>query len=369
MEFFDRLTLDAPRRTGDGYLVASVKVARTGIQTYTGREADPENKHGMRDKAIVRVYRPEDEVFHVDSLRSYAHRPVTNDHPTEAVTAENWKDHSVGQTDGDVMRDGQFVRVSMVVMDAAAIRAVEAGKNQLSQGYTCDLAWEAGQTKDGLEYDAVQRNIRANHTAIVGLARGGSELKIGDSAVTKPVAITLDGVSHTVNLDDAAAILVSQLQTRLTDTAAKLITADASVTKLTSDLGTATGKIAALEQQIKDGVLTPAKLDAAVAERAKVIDTAKKIAPAIVVDGLTDAEVRKAAVKAKLGDAATTMSDDAISGAFSAYAATITGTDTLKDGLRGVQHQTVTDGESKVNDARAAMIAGLQNPAAATATA
>src|SRR5690606_31354603 len=114
MQLFDTVTLDGLRRTQDGYLVADAKVARTGIQIYTGREVDPENKHGLRDKATVRVYRPEEEVFAQDAMHSFAYRPVTDDHPTEMVTADNWKALAVGQTGGEVARDGEFVRVPLV---------------------------------------------------------------------------------------------------------------------------------------------------------------------------------------------------------------------------------------------------------------
>lgn len=365
MEFFDTLTLDAPRRTREGYLVASVKVARSGIQHYTGREVDPENKHGMRDRALVRVLRPEDEVFNADSLRSYAHRPVTINHPPVAVTADNWKEYSVGQTDAEVMRDGQFVRTSMVLMDAAAISAVEAGKREISQGYACDIDWTAGITNDGLEYDVSQRNIRANHTAMVDVARGGPELKIGDNAVTtKPVNIVLDGVSHTVQLEDAAAILVSQLQTKLTDAATALTTAQTQIGTLTASVSTKDGEIAGLTAKLADAAITPAKLDAAVAERAKVIDAAKKIFPALVSDGKTLADIRKEAVTHKIADAAT-MADAAIDGAFAALSATVAATDTMADGLRTMTPSP--QGEKVVTDARAEMIANLKNPTATKA--
>lgn len=368
MEFFDRLTLDTPRRTGDGYLVASVRVARAGVQLYTGREVDPDNEHGMRDQAVVRVLRPEDEVFAADSLRSYAHKPVTINHPKEAVTADNIKQHFAGITDGEVLRDGQFVRTSIAVMDAAAIRAVDAGKREISQGYACDLDWTSGVTNDGLEYDVSQRNIRANHTAIVDVARGGPELKIGDNAVTlKPVTITIDGAAHTVQLDDAAAILVGQLQTKLTDAITRATTAETNVGTLTVQLSTKDGEIAGLTSKLTDAAITPAKLDAAVAERSKVIDAAKKIFPALVADGKTLAEIRKEAVTHKIADGAT-MADAAIDGAFAALSATVADagtTDTLANGLRDMKPTPA--GEKIVTDARAEMIAGLKNPNAKAA--
>src|SRR5690606_13036081 len=136
---------------------------------------------GKPDRPTVRVYRPETEVFSKDALHTYAHRPVTLDHPDEAVTADNWKDYAIGQTGGEVARDGEFVRVPLVLMDSKAIEAVENGKRELSMGYSAELVFDSGVTPDGQEYDAIQKNLRMNHLAVVTMARGGSQLKIGDN--------------------------------------------------------------------------------------------------------------------------------------------------------------------------------------------
>lgn len=107
------------------------------------------------------------------------HRPVTLAHPPEPVNASNWKKYSVGITGDEVMRDGDFVRVPLVVMDAAAIDAIEnQGVRELSQGYSAELNWGDGVTPDGQKYHAMQTNIRGNHTAFVSVARGGSKLTV-----------------------------------------------------------------------------------------------------------------------------------------------------------------------------------------------
>ena len=362
MNFTDTLTLDGLRRTNDGYLVASVKAARTGIQEYRGSEVDPDNLHGMRDKASVRVYRSEQEVFHKDSLASFAHRPVTIEHPPEQVTADNWSKYSVGQTDGEIVRDGQFVRVPMVVMDADAIKIVEAGKRQISQGYSCDIKWGDGVTPDGLKYDAEQVNIRGNHTAIVGLARGGPELKIGDA---KMKTVLVDG--HNVELGDAAAIAVAGLQAKLADAETKLTAANTQVGTLTAQVSTKDGEIVALNAKLADSVMTPAKLDAAVTSRLKTIDTAKKVFPAVVTDGKTEAEIRKAVVNHKVGDGAAALDDAGVMGAWAvltADAGKIT-TDTFSQDYQTMRPDPA--GATKVTDARAAMIADMNKPAKAAA--
>lgn len=161
------------RQTSEGYLLARPRVGRVGIQEYLGAEM------GITDKQVVKVFRPEDEVFHIDALSSMAHKTVTDDHPSEMVTSGNWRKYAVGMMGSEVARDGDFIRVPLMVMDTQAIRKVANGKSELSLGYSCEIDFTPGEF-NGVAYDAVQRNIRINHVAIVDAARGGPKLRIGD---------------------------------------------------------------------------------------------------------------------------------------------------------------------------------------------
>jgi hypothetical protein len=70
-----------------------------------------------------------------------------------------------------------------MLTDSAAIEAFQNGEaRELSVGYTTDLSWTPGVTPDGATYDGVQRSIRANHHALVPVARGGRNLVFGDQA-------------------------------------------------------------------------------------------------------------------------------------------------------------------------------------------
>lgn len=62
MQFVDTAPVSGTRMTKDGYLVADVRVARTGIQQYLAREI------GLNRDGIVNVYRPEETVFSKDSM-------------------------------------------------------------------------------------------------------------------------------------------------------------------------------------------------------------------------------------------------------------------------------------------------------------
>lgn len=307
----DRVSVSAPRRTADGYLVADVKVARTGVQDYLGSEL------GKPDMPIVRLYRPPEEVFSKDAMTSYAYRPATVDHPAHMVDSSTWKAVSAGQTGGEVVRDGEFVRVPLVLMDGAAIKAYESGKRELSMGYTAEIVFRDGVTPEGQPYDAVQTNLRMNHLALVDKARGGAQLRIGDGGAPgapdpgphhhqkEPTmsdkTILVDGLSVVTN--DAGAQAIGKLQAQLKDTQTAQASADhthqAAIAVKDAEIAKRDAEIDGLKGQ----VLSDAALDQRVQQRGDLIGKAKAIHDADY-SGKTDAQVRAIAVAAKLGDAA-----------------------------------------------------------------
>lgn len=300
------------RICADGCLVADVRAARVGIQQYLGREVDPENAHGLRDSAVVNVYRPDTEVFSRDSMASFAAAPVTIDHPTVAVDASNWRQLGVGEINGDVVRDREFVRVPIIVRDAAAVAKVNSTHKQLSMGYSCTLDFTPGELADGTKYDAVQRNIRINHIAAVPAARGGPELKISDERPhpqEKQVKkIVLDGLQVDLSDADAVSAAISKLQD-------KAATAETQVATLTTTIATKDAEIATLTQQAKDAAMTPAKLRDAAKAYVAIVDKAKALGLTVAEDADSDA-IMKAAVAAKMGDAAKDWTADQIAASF-----------------------------------------------------
>lgn len=87
----------------------------------------------------------------------------------------------------------------------------------------------------------------------------------------------------------------------------------------------------------KAKVLDAADLDKLVQARADLISTAKAIAKDVKTDGLTDAEIRKAVMTAKLGDAAVKDKADAyIDARFDILAEdATTPTDTFREAVKG----------------------------------
>ena len=155
-------------------------VARTGIQEYEPWKGSP--VQGRK----VRIFRPAEEVFSEDSLATLgAWVPITVGHPPEkSVEPATWKKYSVGQLEGGeperVSKDGaEFVRVSMLVLDGDTIEDLGESLVEVSQGYACVLDWTPGE-HEGEPYDAVQRRIVHNHSALLagGHARAGGGARI-----------------------------------------------------------------------------------------------------------------------------------------------------------------------------------------------
>jgi len=354
---FDTVDASGARLTRDGFLVAEAAVARTGIQLYSAGELGMD---GAPDK-VVRVFRPAEEVFATDAMASYAHRPVTVDHPREMVDAKNWKDHAKGQTGDEVLRDGEFVRVPLMLMDKDAIEDWREGKRELSMGYTMDLKIADGVTPDGEQYDAIQTNLRMNHLALVSRARGGSKLRLGDiqpedSSMSdqKLTTITVDGLS--VETTDAGAQAISKLSTELADARkAGVDAAEAHQTELAAKDTELAQKDAEIDT-LKGEQLSDADLDKRVNDRADLIATAKQVADKDYT-GMSDSDIRKAAVTAKLGQKAVDgKSDDYIQARFD-----ILSEDADSDPVRKVLKDGAKPKLESVDTAHARMVSHMED--------
>lgn len=351
MQFTDAVSVAGTRLTDNGYLVADARCVRTGIQHYLASEI------GLDGSEVVAVYRPESEVFDRASLASFSHIPVTMDHPAEAVTAETWREVAVGETGDEVLRDGERLRIPLIVKDAAAIAAIQAGKRDLSAGYTCTLDMTPGIAPDGTAYVAVQRGIRANHLAVVAQGRAGNT-RIGDSAGSWGAAPTTMSGKQEDRMSDALSTMVlgdAAVQVAAAD-AAKINQWKADQAKALADakaehdkaLAAKDAEIAAKDAEITDlkgRVLTDADLDARVQARAELVAKAKALVKDVDTAGKSDADIRKAVVIAKRGEAMADKSAAYIDAAFDLLA------EAAPDPVRGALKDARTLDASSAADA------------------
>ena len=161
-------------KTPEGFLVCqNVPIARTGYQKYYAQELD----ENAEPNVVVNVYRSPDEVFSQATLASFEGKPVTNEHPSEDVTPENYAKYSKGHVQhvrvgkGD---DSDKIMADLYITDPELMQLIQDGKRDVSAGYYA----EDKEDKNGR---ICQTHIRGNHIAVVDEGRAGRSVSIRDS--------------------------------------------------------------------------------------------------------------------------------------------------------------------------------------------
>ena len=169
--FTQILDASSKRRTikNDYLLIEDNVVARTGIQKYTKREL------GLGDSnEVINVMRKSEDVFDDDSIASYNQSPITIYHPKQFVDSGNHDKLAVGDLPKAVAdQDNGVIRADLIVKTKKGLQAINDGLTQLSMGYTANIVLQDGVTDDGTPYQAIQKNIRINHIALVPKGRAG----------------------------------------------------------------------------------------------------------------------------------------------------------------------------------------------------
>lgn len=180
---------------------------------------------------------------------------------------------------------------------------IEQGKKELSVGYEVELDMTSGITEDGEPYDAIQRNIKPNHLAIVVKGRAGNarlnmdaadavEYQKEDDAVTTEnlTEIRLDsGISY-----KAAPEVVVEYNKLKQDVAQAVADKD----KEAARADTAEAKVKELEanqEKLKQDAFTQAK------KRLELEAVAKSHNVEIKADS-TDRQLQEAVIKSVRGD-------------------------------------------------------------------
>lgn len=162
--------------TPEGFLVIhNVPLARTGPQLYSEREVPVKGDSSGR----VIIYRDEDEVFRPETIASLQGKPIAVEHPDEDIIPTNYKELSVGHVINPRRGEGALNNLLLADLMITCPDAIKAVRNkelrEVSVGYEADYEDSGGGR-------GRQRNILANHLALVRDGRCGPICRIGDSA-------------------------------------------------------------------------------------------------------------------------------------------------------------------------------------------
>jgi len=159
----DSIQLDETYWTDEGYLVDSPIVTSCGIFEYR-----------QKDGSVRRELRLPENVFDEQSLASYEGKPIIVTHKARRIDKDNVDDEQIGTILSCGYQDGENVRAKIIIHNTDALRC---GLRELSLGYNLALDETPG-VWNGQHYDAIQKNIRINHLALVAEARAGEQARL-----------------------------------------------------------------------------------------------------------------------------------------------------------------------------------------------
>lgn len=216
-----------------------------------------------------------EEILSDATVSSANSKPVTDGHHG-LVTKDNSHDLMKGFTASNGHVEGNMLYNDITITDPNLISQIKNGsKRELSIGFETQMDPTSG-TYNGTKYDAVQRNIRINHVAVVPKGRAGHEVRlIGDSA---------EAVEQVKPSEEKG----NQMETRVVRADGQNITVAADdvekITKLDADNSAKAKQIADLDAQIKKLQAEKAQLQGDADASAKKADEAQAKADSLEAD-------------------------------------------------------------------------------------
>lgn len=162
-------------------------ISKVGVYPYLGKSISKT----FEPNKIYYVLRPEEELNNPDCIDSFKLIPWIDEHVMLGPEDSGFVAPELKGIDGVIGEDVYFEKgtlyANIKVFSNTLDDKIDNGKRELSAGYRCRYEISSG-VYDGQRYDAIQRNIRGNHLALVKSGRMGP-----DVAVLDHMSFTFDG--------------------------------------------------------------------------------------------------------------------------------------------------------------------------------
>lgn len=180
--------------------IAGNPLSKEGVFEYSGAQIGLTGPDADR---IVKVYRPADELADPECIESFKLIPFVDEHAMLGSEDEGMlpaeRKGVQGMVGEDVYFDAPYLRGNLRIVSESLKNAIRHGKVELSPGYRCKYELTPG-VWNGQQYDAIQRQIRANHLALVTEGRTGPDVRV------------LDGMTFTIDAKELAAMADQEMQ-------------------------------------------------------------------------------------------------------------------------------------------------------------
>lgn len=171
MKTFDKKQVDV----NGFWSIEDNPISKVGVFPYLGSEIGAPEP----DKVYM-VYRPEEELSNPETLASFNLLPFIDDHEFLGVDGTPAEKKGVQGTTGEnATFDYPYLKNNLRVYSNFLQNQIVQGKKELSPSYRCDYEFTSG-VFGGQKYDAIQRNLRGNHLALVDKGRTGPDVAVLD---------------------------------------------------------------------------------------------------------------------------------------------------------------------------------------------
>lgn len=166
----------------DFWYIKDNPLSKVGVFPYLGRQISAD----LDPDKIYNVLRPEEELNNEETLNSFRLVPIVDDHtmlgtkPGMQPAEEKGVHGVIG--DDVYFKDG-VIYGDLKIFSESLKDEIEKGKKELSMGYFCDYELADGKYNDE-PYQAIQRNLRINHVALVDEGRMGADVRVMDRQIT-----------------------------------------------------------------------------------------------------------------------------------------------------------------------------------------
>ena len=159
------------------WLIKDNPITKAGVFPYFGRQISP----SLEPDKIYQVYRPAGEIK--KAADTFKLVPLVDDHtmlgpdftPAEQKGVHGVLGEDIKEKDGTLYAD-------VKIFSEQLKKEIQDGKKELSLGYFCRYDLTPGQY-NGMHYDAVQKDLKGNHIALVDNGRMGHDVRVMDRAL------------------------------------------------------------------------------------------------------------------------------------------------------------------------------------------
>ncbi|SFP18487.1 DUF2213 domain-containing protein [Salibacterium halotolerans] len=295
---YDRAKILSHDESDEGFLTVRAVVTKPGVYPYQSS-----------DGTIQQELKHPEDIYSDLTIRSCNAKPVTDDHPSEAVGVDNIQALGRGLSHNDASVQNGGIMVSFTITDKSLIdKVLEGDKREISLGFMTDLVSEQGQY-EGQNYQFRQTNVEVNHIAIVDQGRVGPEAAIrGDSSAwqvdRKDSKQEGGSTMAKVKIDEQEFEVPSEVKSKVDGLQAKADSYDQlkrDYDTLTANYDAQTTELDNKKTELDEAQKAEPKqdaIDAAVENRIALIDTAREHLPEdFEYKGKSDQDIKVAVIQ------------------------------------------------------------------------